>query len=346
MNKGAEMKYRKKIIVLILITQFNSFPRVPRQVWRIIHGTFAKQAIWYQPGGDFYEALKKILPDDAIIRPFAWSGKNRDEERYNAAHQLIMDITAHDRIDDERYLIAHSHGCNVGMIAIQELAKRNINYKINSFFTLAPPICRSSYQPEMSHLKNLYNFFSFGDRIQPVFQTFYRTYEEHPNIWNIEITLNNQHPDHGSMHHPAIAKLLPHIHNQPLANEQSLIHFYSDKNPELEIDMQREKKLEDDKHYTEHMISAMQFMRTYTPNKAIRYYAQEYHRNFTQLASQNWNIRLRSRRDINPEDATFFEDIADHLRSGYSIPSLWREKLPISKEPGKDSDATFNKSRD
>ena len=339
------MKYIKIITFLFLTFQLSCNSHASRQVWRIIHGTFAKDASWHQPGGDFYEALKKVIPKNAIIRPFLWSGKNRDEERYNAAHQLIMDITAHDTINDERFLVGHSHGCNVGMIAIQELAKINAAYKINSFFTLAPPVCRNNYQPEMSHLKNLYNFFSFGDRIQPVFQMFHRTYMPHPNIWNIEITLNNRHPEHGNMHDPTIANFLPFLHTQPLANEQSLIHFYSNQKPILEIDFEREKKLRDDKHFTEHMIAAMQFMRTYNPKKAVAYYAQKHSEYLTQLAPQSWNFRFWDRWDINSKDVAFFENVADHLRGGHSISSIWRKKFTDFAKQRESSNKPFDKPR-
>lgn len=322
-------------IFLCFIIPQTTLTHVPRQVWRIIHGTFAKRAQWYQPGGDFYETLKKYLPDDAIVKPFTWSGKNNDEERLNAAHKIISDITVHDHPDDQRFFIAHSHGCNVGMLAIQQLALRELPYKINSFYTLAPPICRNNYQPNMNYLKRLYNFFSFGDRIQPVFQIFHRTYEQHPHIYNIEVTLDDHHPEHGSMHHPALAKLFPFLHEYPLANEQSLIHFYTEKEPHLEIDFEREQKLKDDKRFTEHMVSAIQFIRTYTPQKAVKHYAQECYEYLTQLAPESWNLRTQKKRDIKPEEIAFYKDIEDYLKDRYSIPSLWRTRFPGTKKEEK-----------
>lgn len=326
-NKEAKMKHSKKIIVLILITHFNSFPRAPRQVWRIIHGTFAKDASWYQPGGDFYETLKKCIPPHAVIKSVTWSGKNNDEDRLEGAHALIMDMATYDLPDDEHYLIGHSHGCNVGMLAIKELAKINSPYKIHSFFTLAPPICRIAYQPEMSHLNNLYNFFSFGDRIQPVFQLFCRTYEPHPNIWNIEVTLDNRHPDHGLMHHPSLAQLLPKLHTLSLENEQSLIHFYTDKKAHIEKDYNREKKLKDDKRFTEHMLTALQFIRTYKQQKAVNKYAQEYYEYLTQLTPKSRNFRFWNWRNINSENDAFIKRLTDYVRGRHSISSLWSKKF-------------------
>lgn len=339
------MTKTQTVLILLLFSLHAICARSPRQVWRIIHGTFAKDASWYKPGGDFYEALKKSISPDALIKSTTWSGKNNDEDRLDAAHALIMDMATYDLPEDEHYLIGHSHGCNVGMLAIQELAKINSPYKIHSFFTLAPPICKTAYQPTMSHLNNLYNFFSFGDRIQPVFQLFCRTYEPHPNIWNIEVTLDNRHPDHGLMHHPSLAQMLPEFHTLSLENEQSLIHFYTDQKAQIERDYNREKKLKDDKRFTEHMLTAIQFIRTYRQQKAIDYDAQEHYEYLTQLATKSWNFRFWNWRNINSENDAFIKRLTDYVRSRYSISALWPKKLTDSTNSRESSNKPFDTTR-
>lgn len=337
---------KKLFLMLLFFFSYSIHSHAPRQIWRIIHGTFARDSKWYQPGGVFFETLKKNLPENALLKSFTWSGKNKDEERTGAAHQLITDIATYDHPDDEINIIAHSHGCNVAIRASQELAKHESLYKINRLITLAPPICRSNYGPEMDYINTLYNFFSFGDRIQPVFQIFQRTYDQHPHIFNIEITLNNQHPEHSLMHDPCVAEYLPTIENYCLGNEETLIHFYSDKDPVSECDTTREKKLKDDKRFTEHMLTAMQFIRTFTPNKAVRYYAQEYYENLTKLAPKDWALRLRDRRDFNPQETAYIKYIEHQLHIGHSLSSLWKKECKSTAKTREDCDSTSDKPRD
>ena len=91
----------------------------------IIHGTFAKNAKWYQPGGDFHSYIKsKVYPDTYSGKDFYyWSGRysRNDTTLKNiwrqAAKKLVAWCKAHPT--KKLRLIAHSHGNNVVNLASQ-----------------------------------------------------------------------------------------------------------------------------------------------------------------------------------------------------------------------------------
>lgn len=82
----------------------------------LTHGTFAANAGWYKPGGDFYEALKTRRPDvDLHDRSFRWTGAYTDDARQADADLLTrwmpdQGLTVPD-------FFAHSHGGTVAHLA-------------------------------------------------------------------------------------------------------------------------------------------------------------------------------------------------------------------------------------
>jgi pimeloyl-ACP methyl ester carboxylesterase len=85
----------------------------------LIHGTWARSATWWQPGGDFHSyLLGSVRPDlySAADR-FEWSGGWSDGARAIAASDLRAWVTAHglNGLD----LFTHSHGGSVAMLASQ-----------------------------------------------------------------------------------------------------------------------------------------------------------------------------------------------------------------------------------
>lgn len=93
--------------------------RKPSHTSLLVHGTFARTATWWQPGGDFHSfVLAKMRPDlyGAPDR-FDWSGGYSDAARSIGAIQLRDWVTAHGLGGLD--VFGHSHGANIMMLATQ-----------------------------------------------------------------------------------------------------------------------------------------------------------------------------------------------------------------------------------
>jgi hypothetical protein len=91
----------------------------PSHTSLLVHGTFARSATWWQPGGDFHSfVLASVRPDlySAADR-FEWSGGYSDAARSIGATELRDWVAAHglEGLD----LFGHSHGANIAMLATQ-----------------------------------------------------------------------------------------------------------------------------------------------------------------------------------------------------------------------------------
>jgi hypothetical protein len=85
----------------------------------LVHGTFARDSSWWQPGGDFHSyALANVRPDlySASDR-FEWSGGYSDAARALGATQLRDWVDAHGLSGLD--VFGHSHGANISMLATQ-----------------------------------------------------------------------------------------------------------------------------------------------------------------------------------------------------------------------------------
>jgi hypothetical protein len=85
----------------------------------LVHGTFARTATWWQPGGDFHSfALANVRPDlySAADR-FDWSGGYSDAARALGAIQLRNWVNARGLAGLD--VFGHSHGANIMMLATQ-----------------------------------------------------------------------------------------------------------------------------------------------------------------------------------------------------------------------------------
>jgi hypothetical protein len=91
----------------------------PGQTTLLIHGTFARQEKWWQPGGDFHSYILDDVRSDLYNRPdaFRWSGRWDHGERAEAARELQLWLAARGEVNPG--LWGHSHGANVAMIANQ-----------------------------------------------------------------------------------------------------------------------------------------------------------------------------------------------------------------------------------
>ena len=90
----------------------------------ITHGTFASDAAWYQPGGDFYAALAANRPDlDVHDQSFAWTGAYSDAAR--RADALLLKQWISDQGLSSPDFLAHSHGGTVAHHATKKGATFN-----------------------------------------------------------------------------------------------------------------------------------------------------------------------------------------------------------------------------
>ncbi|MCG3203156.1 MAG: hypothetical protein NFCOHLIN_03075 [Gammaproteobacteria bacterium] len=82
----------------------------------LVHGTWAGDAGWWQPGGDFHTFIKRLRSDlySAADR-FEWSGGYSDFARSQAAGHLKAWVDDH--AESGLDLMGHSHGANVIMLA-------------------------------------------------------------------------------------------------------------------------------------------------------------------------------------------------------------------------------------
>ncbi len=244
------------VVSAFLLSFFPLFstPHSNKEVWIIIHGTFAKNGDWFRPDGDFYETLKNHLPPYARIEYFLWSGANTHAARQEAGLALAAEIFSEYGPEEYLNFIGHSHGCNVGMLALKKLHAVDPRYKIKQFITLAPPICIPTYAPPLEAVEVVYNLFSYGDQIQSVLQSFKRVYDPHPKIWNIQITLNGQCPGHQALHAPEVAACLPTLKKYVKKNDETVLHLSSKHLPRSEHDTDRLLNLKQDFQFTEGLI--------------------------------------------------------------------------------------------
>jgi hypothetical protein len=107
----------------------------PRNVWRDVFLTpfYGKwpsrsfpKSLWFADGSEFRNRLTSALSKrglSARISPFLWSGANSVRERDKAAHKLVEHIRAKqsDYPSSTQVVIAHSHGGNVALRALDQL---------------------------------------------------------------------------------------------------------------------------------------------------------------------------------------------------------------------------------
>ena len=132
----------------------------------IIHGTFAMNAAWYQPGGDFHEYIRSEVYPDVYSQDdfFFWSGRYSATEDglrriwRQAARKLVSWTNAHPATTLR--LIAHSHGNNVVNMATQ------MGMQSCTLIQLSPPVRRDNL-PEMANVSSdtLFNIHSTVDLV-------------------------------------------------------------------------------------------------------------------------------------------------------------------------------------
>jgi hypothetical protein len=234
-------------------------------IFIVVHGTWGTASTWSVPGGDFFDILEaqaRKLGHKAIT--YTWSGYLDEDHRAAAGKSLAKLIRSYPS-KTEFFIIAHSHGANVAILASQELAKIEQNkHRIKIVYALGTPVDHNKYMPNMEIIEYFYNLFSFKDLVQPVLGYFHRTYPPHERIANIRILINDKQPDHTTIHHPALGRWLPNLHEMLTHNECSpafafhipgVIDFYDTIKPRYTLDIDRDTLLEKDRTMQEHILA-------------------------------------------------------------------------------------------
>lgn len=233
----------------------------------VIHGTWAPTESWYQPGGDFFDALNTSAQQQGIqLIPFTWSGKFDYTNRKKAGINLAWLIRSYPA-DYTISIVAHSHGCNVGISACQELAQGKTGRHIAAFYALGAPVDCTRYMPNMDVIDYFFNLFSCNDFVQPIFGIFERTYPEHPHIANIRVMLDNKEPNHSHLHGHMIATWLFDLPTYiPIKNKTqeldcsipALIYFFSNDRPRYAQDKKRAVALAQDQWINSQLLEPLQ----------------------------------------------------------------------------------------
>ncbi|HLW72527.1 MAG TPA: alpha/beta hydrolase [Candidatus Babeliales bacterium] len=256
--------------IFILFIMLESFAQVekPSSVFILIHGTWGADCSWYVPSGDFFEALEQTVGEkNSVVVPFRWSGGCGHEARIKAAQSLVSLIKTYD-VTTAIFIVAHSHGGNVGTLASQFLAQEvgNTHY-IRALFTLGTPVM-SNYLPNMNIIHYVYNLFSFEDIVQTVLGISAREYPEHKRIANLRVIINGKEPDHAGLHQPLIGKWLPYLHKHfkqylqerdimNYISEPSIVYFDDTKAPEYVHDVGRNELLERDRQLSVLILNSL-----------------------------------------------------------------------------------------
>jgi hypothetical protein len=133
----------------------------PRNVWRDVFltpfygrwpsGSFPK-SLWFADGSEFRNRLTAALSKHGLsaqITPFLWSGANSVRERDKAARELVEHIRAKqaDYPSSTQVLIAHSHGGNVALRALDQLGVTRDEIFIATIATPFVEIVRTKPSP-------------------------------------------------------------------------------------------------------------------------------------------------------------------------------------------------------
>jgi hypothetical protein len=113
----------------------------------LTHGTWASEQAWYQPGGEFYRAVKTNKPGlNVHDKSFTWSGSYTDAGRRAAAIALKQWIGDEGLVGPDFF--AHSHGGTVAHLA----TKQGVEFK--TLALLAWPV-HTQWLPDFSKVDRI-----------------------------------------------------------------------------------------------------------------------------------------------------------------------------------------------
>jgi len=115
--------------------------RPPSRTTVMVHGTFAKNSAWWQPGGDFHEYLRAQVRPDIYGGDdrFRWSGGWSDGARADGAD--LLQSWAAQKGFEGCDLFTHSHGGSVAMLASQN------GLRVGTLVMMSCPVHWDRYSP-------------------------------------------------------------------------------------------------------------------------------------------------------------------------------------------------------
>jgi hypothetical protein len=128
-----------------------------------IHGTFAKNSAWVQENSEVRNILKNEINGDLIFDILAWSGKNSHHARYNAAINLEQKLLKQiaDYPHHQKVVIAHSHGGNIALYALNLIGEEAKHFKVVTMATPFLNVRLRNFLENLETFKGL-SYLSFG----------------------------------------------------------------------------------------------------------------------------------------------------------------------------------------
>ena len=166
----------------------------PSQTSLLVHGTFARNSSWWQPGGDFHSYLLQNVRKDLYGGQdvFSWSGLYNHMARNRGALNLAAWATTR-RMNGLDHLFAHSHGGSVAMLGTQH------GLDIEKLILLSCPV-HDNYLPDFNRVRKVisirvrldliilagrggqkYNHPQIQEHVLPVWFKHSATHD--PNVW-------------------------------------------------------------------------------------------------------------------------------------------------------------------
>lgn len=121
-------------------------PSSPLHTSMLVHGTWAADQPWWQPGGDFFTYIHTNVRTDLYggADRYEWSGGYSDAARSSAAIDLVDWLKKHSA--ENVTIISHSHGGSVAMLASHE------NITVKELVLLSCPVHVPKYVPDFAHV--------------------------------------------------------------------------------------------------------------------------------------------------------------------------------------------------
>jgi hypothetical protein len=102
----------------------------------LVHGTWAKRAVWTTGKGALVRRLEAEFPG-CSVRPLIWSGRNKFDDRIAAGYELRQTLAGVSDLDAPLFLIGHSHGGSVITYALRE--SQGLLFRVTGAIFLGTP---------------------------------------------------------------------------------------------------------------------------------------------------------------------------------------------------------------